>query len=56
MARQDEGDHKGVAEWTLAAMTDKDLETAEQLWMDLAKQKDHLDAECTEDQVEQEGT
>jgi hypothetical protein len=29
-------------------MTEKDLETAEKLWMDLAKERAHLDVECTE--------
>ena len=52
--RQKEADHEKVVGWNSAAMTDKDLEPAEKLWMDLAKERAHLDAECTEDEVEQE--
>jgi len=50
--RLEEADHERVVGWNLAAMTQKDLETAEKLWMDLAKETAHLDAECTEDEVE----
>jgi len=35
-------------------MTEKDTEVAEMLWMELQKERAHLDAECTEDEVEQE--
>ena len=35
-------------------MTEKDAEAAETLWMDLVKERAQLDAECTEDEVEQE--
>jgi hypothetical protein len=35
-------------------MTEKYLETAEMLWMDLAKERADLYAECTEDEVEQQ--
>jgi hypothetical protein len=52
--RQEEVEHKWVVWWNLAAMTEKELETAEKLWMDLVKERAHLDAECTEDEVEQE--
>jgi hypothetical protein len=50
---QEEADQQRVVGWNLAAMTEKDLETAEKLWMDLAKVRAHLDAECAEDKVEQ---
>jgi hypothetical protein len=52
--RHEEPDHERVVGWNLAAMTEQDLETAEKLWTDLAKERAHLDAECTEDEVEQE--
>ena len=32
--RWEEADHERVVGWNLAAMTEKDLETAEKLWMD----------------------
>jgi hypothetical protein len=35
-------------------MTEKDAEGAEKLWTELVKERAHLDAECTEDEVEQE--
>jgi len=35
-------------------MTEKDREAAEKLWTALARERAHLDAECTEDEVEQE--
>jgi len=35
-------------------MTEKDLEAAEKLWREFAKERAHLDAECTEDEVEHE--
>jgi len=35
-------------------MTEEDAEAAEKLWMELAKERAHLDAECTADEVEQE--
>jgi hypothetical protein len=34
-------------------MTDKDAEAAEKLWMELAKERAQLEADCTEDEVEQ---
>jgi len=35
-------------------MTEEDAEAAEKLWAELANEIAHLDAECTEDEVEQE--
>ena len=35
----------------LAAKTLNDLETAEKLWMDCAKEKDHVNTESTEHEV-----
>jgi len=34
-------------------MTEEDTEAAETLWVELAKDRPHLDAECTEDEMEQ---
>jgi len=51
---QEEADHERVVGWNSAAMTQEDAEAAEMLWMELAKKRTHLDAECTEDEVEQE--
>jgi len=51
---QEEVDHERVGGWNLAAMTEKDLEAAEKLWRELVKERAHLDAECTEDEVEHE--
>jgi len=52
--RQEEAGHERVVGWNIAAMTEKDAKAAEKLWMELAKQRAHLDAECTADEVEQE--
>jgi hypothetical protein len=52
--RQEEADHERVVGWNLGAMTQKDAEAAEKLWRELAKERAKLDAECTEDKVEQE--
>jgi len=54
--RQEEADHERVVRWNLAAMTQKYLKAAEKHWLDLAKERAHLDAECTEDEAEQEAT
>ena len=35
-------------------MTEEDLQAAEQLWRQLAKERAHLGAECTADEVEHE--
>jgi len=35
-------------------MTEEDAEAAEKLWVELAKERAHLQAECTKDKVEQE--
>jgi len=52
--RQEEADHERIVGWNLAAITEKDTEAAEKLWMELAKERAQLDAECPEDEVEQE--
>jgi len=52
--RQEEADHERVVGWNLAAMMEEDGEAAEKLWMELAKERTQLDAECTEVEVEQE--
>jgi hypothetical protein len=54
--RQKEAGHERVAGWNIAAMTEEDAKAAEKLWMELAKERAHLDAECTADEVEQEAT
>jgi hypothetical protein len=36
-------------------MTEEDAKAAEKRWMELPKERAHLDAECTADEVEQEG-
>jgi len=51
---QGETDHARVVRWNLAAMMEEDVEAVEKLWAELAKVRAHLDAECTEDKVEQE--
>ena len=35
-------------------MMEEDAEAAEKLWVELLRERAHLDAECTEDEVEQE--
>jgi len=52
--RQEKADYERVVGWNVAAMTEEDAEAAEKLWMELAKERTQLDAECTEDEVEQE--
>jgi len=52
--RQEEAGHERVVGWNLAAMTEEDAKAAEKLWMELVKERAHLDAECTADEVEQE--
>lgn len=37
-------------------MMEEHKETATKLWMELAKERSHLDAVCTEDEVEHEAT
>jgi len=52
--RQEEADHERVVGWNLASMTEEDVELAENLWIELAKDSANLDVECTSDEVEQE--
>jgi hypothetical protein len=54
--RQEEADHERVVRWNIVAMTEKNTEGAEKLRSELAKEWAELDAECTEDGVEQEAT
>jgi hypothetical protein len=51
--RQEEADYERVVGWNLTAKTEKHVEAAEKLWMELAKERAQLDEECTEDEVEQ---
>jgi len=51
---QEEADHERVVGWDLWAKTEKEAEAAEELWMQLAKERAQQDSECTEDEVEQE--
>jgi hypothetical protein len=51
---QKEADDERVVGWNLAAMTEEDGEAVEKLWMELAKERTQLDAECTKDEVEQD--
>jgi len=52
--RQEEEGHERVVGWNMAAMTEEDAKAAKKLWMELAKERAHLDVECTADEVEQE--
>jgi len=52
--RQEEAGHERVVGWNLAAMTVEDAKAAEKLWMELAKERAQVDAECTADEVDQE--
>jgi hypothetical protein len=52
--RQEEADHERVVGWNSAAIMEKDAEAAEKQWRELAKERAQLEAECTEDEVEQE--
>lgn len=52
--RQREAGYEWVVGWNLAAMTGENMEAVEKLRMELAKQRAHLDVECTADAVEQE--
>jgi predicted GNAT superfamily acetyltransferase len=52
--RQEEADHKRVVVWNTAAVTEEDTEVAEKLQAELVKGRAHLDAECTEDEVQQD--
>ena len=52
--RQGEAGQERVAGWNSAAMTEEDAKAAEKLWMELPKDRAHLDADCTAEKVEQE--
>jgi hypothetical protein len=52
--RQEEADPETVVGWNLAALTGKDTDAAEKLWMEVVMERAQLDAECTEDKGEQE--
>jgi len=52
--RPEEADHERVVGWYLAAMIEEDVEAAEKLWTELVKERAHLDAECTADEVEED--
>jgi hypothetical protein len=51
---QEEPDHERVVGWNLAGMTEEDLEAAEELLRELAKERAYMGAECTADEVEHE--
>jgi len=51
---QEEAGHERVVGWNIAAMTEEDVKAAEKLWMQLPKERAHLDAECTADEVEKQ--
>jgi len=50
----EEAIHKRVVRWNLAEMTEKNTKAAEMLCMELSKERAHLEAAWTEEQVEQE--
>jgi hypothetical protein len=52
--KQLEAGYESVVGWNLATMTEEDTKAAEKLWMELAKERAHLDGECTGNEVEQE--
>jgi hypothetical protein len=52
--RQEVADYERVLRWNLAAMIEEDVEAAEQLLVELAKERAYLDPGITEDNVEQE--
>jgi hypothetical protein len=54
--RQKEADNERVVRWNLAAMTEENLEAAEELWREVAKERANLGAECTADEVEHKAT
>jgi hypothetical protein len=47
--------HTRVVGWNLDAMTGKYTDEAENIGMELANERTQLDAQCTEDMVQQEG-
>jgi len=54
--RQEEAGHKRVIGWDLATMTEMDAEAAKTLRTELAMERAHMDAECSEVEVEQEAS
>jgi hypothetical protein len=54
--RQKEAEHQRVVGRNAAAMKEKDAEATEKLWTELVRERANLDAECTEDEVEQVAT
>ena len=54
MDKQEVVDHQRVVRLNLAAMTEEAAEAAEKLWAELAKERAHQEADCTEDEAEQE--
>jgi hypothetical protein len=45
-----------VVGWNFAARTGEAEEAAEKLWAEVVNERAHLDAECTEDEMEREAT
>jgi len=54
VGRQEQVGHERIVGWGLYSMTEEDTKPAEMLWMDPAKERAHLDAECEADEVEQQ--
>ena len=54
MDRQEKANDERVQQCNLAVITEDDMEAAETFWIKLAKNRAHLDASCTADEVEQE--
>jgi len=52
--RHEEVHHDTVVVWKSAAMKEGDANAAEKLCRELAKERAHLDAECTADEIERE--
>jgi hypothetical protein len=53
-SRQQEADHESKKLLNLAALTQEDVEAEEKIRMELVKERTHVDAKCTADNVEQD--
>lgn len=49
-----EADHERLVWWNIAAMMEENMEKAEKLWMEVPKERAHLDAEYIAEKVEQD--
>jgi hypothetical protein len=52
--RQEEVVYQTVVGWNLAAMTEKNMQGAGKLWVELAEERAQLDPGCPVDEMEQE--